>query len=62
VHAVVVERAPVDDSDLVAFARARLASYKVPRTLSRIDEIPRTASGKTLKRELRAVYGDSRSA
>jgi acyl-coenzyme A synthetase/AMP-(fatty) acid ligase len=34
----------------------------VPRTFSRIDEIPRTASGKTLKRELRAVYGESRSA
>jgi len=62
VHAVVVERTPVDDDALVAFARERLASYKVPRTFSRIDEIPRTASGKTLKRELRAVYGDSRSA
>jgi fatty-acyl-CoA synthase/long-chain acyl-CoA synthetase len=62
VHAVVVERVPVDDGALVAFARERLAGYKVPRTLSRIDEIPRTASGKTLKRELRAVYGESRSA
>ena len=62
VHAVVVEREPVEDGALVAFARERLASYKVPRTFSRIDEIPRTASGKTLKRELRAVYSDSRSA
>jgi fatty-acyl-CoA synthase/long-chain acyl-CoA synthetase len=62
VHAVVVARGSVEDHDLAAFARERLASYKVPRTFSRIDEIPRTASGKTLKRELRAVYGDSRSA
>jgi fatty-acyl-CoA synthase/long-chain acyl-CoA synthetase len=62
VHAVVVERHSVEDDALAAFARERLAGYKVPRTFSRLDEIPRTASGKTLKRDLRAVYGDSRSA
>jgi acyl-CoA synthetase (AMP-forming)/AMP-acid ligase II len=59
VHAVVVEREPLSDHDLVAFARERLASYKVPRSVSRITEIPRTASGKTLKRELRQPYWDN---
>jgi len=56
VHAAIVEREPLDDDSLTAFARERLASYKVPRSVSRIAEIPRTASGKTLKRELRAPY------
>ena len=56
VHAAVVEREPIDDEAIAAFARERLASYKVPRSVSRIAEIPRTASGKTLKRELRAPY------
>jgi acyl-CoA synthetase (AMP-forming)/AMP-acid ligase II len=56
VHAVLVERDDVSDEDIAAFARERLAGYKVPRSFSRISEIPRTASGKTLKRELRAPY------
>ena len=33
--------------------RAQLADYKVPRRLEILDEFPRTASGKVLKRELR---------
>jgi fatty-acyl-CoA synthase/long-chain acyl-CoA synthetase len=59
VHAVLVERSPVSDGDIAAFARDRLAGYKVPRSFSRINEIPRTASGKTLKRELRAPYWET---
>ena len=59
VHAVLVEREPVSDDDLTAFSRERLASYKVPRSFSRISEIPRTASGKTLKRDLRAPYWEN---
>jgi fatty-acyl-CoA synthase len=35
-------------------AREALASYKVPRTIQRVDELPRTATGKVLKRELLA--------
>ena len=49
------EAAPAVE-ELVAFARARLAGYKVPRVVSFVDELPRTASGKVLKRELRQRY------
>jgi long-chain acyl-CoA synthetase len=38
---------------LVAFARERLAGYKLPRSVEFVDEFPRTPSGKVLKRELR---------
>jgi acyl-CoA synthetase (AMP-forming)/AMP-acid ligase II len=38
---------------LVAFARERLAGYKLPRSVEFVDDFPRTPSGKVLKRELR---------
>jgi long-chain acyl-CoA synthetase len=39
--------------DLIAFARERLAGYKLPRAVELVDDLPRTPSGKVLKRELR---------
>jgi long-chain acyl-CoA synthetase len=42
--------------DLIAFARERLAGYKLPRSIDFVDELPRTPSGKVLKRELRKRY------
>jgi len=39
--------------DLIAFARERLAGYKLPRSVEFVNELPRTPSGKVLKRELR---------
>ena len=42
--------------ELIAFARSRLAGYKLPRIVEFVDELPRTPSGKVLKRELRERY------
>jgi fatty-acyl-CoA synthase len=42
--------------DMVAFCRERLASYKVPRQMEIIGEIPRNPSGKALKKDLREPY------
>jgi len=55
VVAVVCARAghAVDGADLVAFCRERIASYKKPRHVVFIDALPRNASGKVLKRQLR---------
>jgi long-chain acyl-CoA synthetase len=39
---------------LVAHCRERLAAYKAPRTIELRDELPKTTSGKILRRELRA--------
>jgi long-chain acyl-CoA synthetase len=55
VKALVI-RAPgaaVSAEELIAFARGRLAGYKLPRSVEFVDELPRTPSGKVLKRELR---------
>ena len=41
-------------AELIDFCKARLASYKYPRLLEIMDELPKTATGKLLRRELRA--------
>jgi long-chain acyl-CoA synthetase len=45
--------ASVAPDALVAYARERLAAYKYPRLVEIVDELPKTASGKILRRELR---------
>ena len=40
-------------AELIGFARERLAAYKVPREVVLLPEIPKTASGKILRRQLR---------
>jgi long-chain acyl-CoA synthetase len=44
--------------DLVAFAKDRMAAYKYPREIEILDELPKTATGKLLRRELRAREAD----
>ncbi|QYJ08150.1 fatty acid--CoA ligase [Qipengyuania flava] len=50
----------VDPNDIIAFTRERLAGFKVPKTVDVIPEMPRNASGKILRRELRAPYWEGR--
>ena len=64
VHATVV-RSPgssLTGEEITAFAREHLASYKVPRSVDFTGELPRTGSGKLLKRQLRAPYWAGRTA
>jgi acyl-CoA synthetase (AMP-forming)/AMP-acid ligase II len=44
--------AELTESDLQAHVRRHLARYKVPREILFVDELPRNATGKILKREL----------
>ena len=39
--------------EIIAFAKERMAAYKYPRRVEILDEIPKTVSGKVLRRELR---------
>jgi long-chain acyl-CoA synthetase len=45
--------ASVTPEELIAFCRERMAAYKYPRQVEIVDEIPKTVSGKVLRRELR---------
>jgi long-chain acyl-CoA synthetase len=47
--------------ELIAFARERLASYKVPRTIDFEERLPRLDTGKILTRELRDPYWRDRN-
>ncbi len=43
--------------ELIEFCRQQLASFKRPRSVVFVDELPRTSTGKVLKRVLREQYG-----
>jgi len=42
-----------EPEELIAFCKARMAAYKYPRQVEIVDEIPKTVTGKVLRRELR---------
>ncbi|MEV7190974.1 FadD3 family acyl-CoA ligase [Streptomyces sp. NPDC093510] len=60
--AYVVRRpgAVVTADDLIAWARREMANYKVPRAVEFVAELPRNASGKVVKGELRGRTGELR--
>jgi fatty-acyl-CoA synthase/long-chain acyl-CoA synthetase len=64
VHAILVLRrgAQLSQDQIIAHARGKLAGYKVPRSLSFMDEIPRNGSGKILKRDLRKPFWEGRKS
>jgi fatty-acyl-CoA synthase len=53
-YVVLREGADVSSDDVNAHVKANLASYKTPREVEFLDELPRNATGKVLKRELQA--------
>ncbi|WP_406304405.1 FadD3 family acyl-CoA ligase [Streptomyces sp. NBC_00885] len=53
-YAVRRRGATVTADDLIAWSRREMANYKVPRVVEFVGELPRNASGKVLKGELRA--------
>ena len=44
----------LDEAELRAWSRTRLASYKVPQEITVVSEFPRTAAGKIQKHVLRS--------
>jgi fatty-acyl-CoA synthase len=54
--------ATVDEAELLAWCRERLASYKCPRSVDVVVELPRDPSGKLFKRLLRAPYWEGRDS
>jgi acyl-CoA synthetase (AMP-forming)/AMP-acid ligase II len=58
VKAVVVLKhgAAADVSDILSFARSRIAAFKVPKSVDFVDALPRNAAGKVLRRQLQEPY------
>ena len=62
VKAIVVKKpdAEVTAAALIAWARERIAGYKLPKSVDFVDALPRNPTGKILKRELRNPYWGDR--
>jgi long-chain acyl-CoA synthetase len=43
--------------ELIAFCKERMAAYKYPRSIELVGELPKTVTGKILRRELREPAG-----
>jgi acyl-CoA synthetase (AMP-forming)/AMP-acid ligase II len=51
--AVIVKKGSLSEKDVKDYVKKNLAGYKAPRDVVFVDELPRTSTGKVLKRELK---------
>lgn len=58
--AFIVKNSPVTEDELLEFCRGKLAKYKIPKYFYFIDEIPRNASKKILRRKLRTFISNEK--
>ena len=65
VHAVVIpvagQAGAVSADEIVSWCRDNLAHFKCPKSVEFVDSLPRTTTGKVLKRELREQLSQARS-
>ena len=63
VKAVVVPRPgrTIDEAKIIEHARRKIAAFKTPKSVDVIAEMPRNASGKILRRELRGPYWEGKT-
>jgi acyl-CoA synthetase (AMP-forming)/AMP-acid ligase II len=62
VKAIVVKKPGFEPTphEIIAWARERIAGYKLPKSVDFTATIPRNPSGKVLRRELRKPYWEGR--
>jgi fatty-acyl-CoA synthase len=62
VKAIVVKKEGTNPqpAEIIAWARERIAGYKLPKSVDFVETIPRNPSGKVLRRELRKPYWEGR--
>jgi long-chain acyl-CoA synthetase len=41
--------------DIIGFCQEHMAAYKIPRAVQFVDDLPKTSTGKVMRRELRAL-------
>jgi len=62
VKAVVVKKPGIQamEQELVEFVKSRLSHYKAPKSVDFMDELPKTGSGKIMKRAIKSAYWKGR--
>lgn len=58
---VLADGETLTEDEVIAFCRTKLGGYKIPRKVDFMDELPRNASGKVLKKDLREPYWQGHS-
>jgi acyl-CoA synthetase (AMP-forming)/AMP-acid ligase II len=65
VHAVIIpvagQAGAVSAEEIISWCRDNLAHFKCPKSVEFVDSLPRTTTGKVLKRELREQLSQARS-
>ncbi len=56
-YVVLKPGAPADAESILALCRAELAAYKAPRAIQFVADLPKTSTGKIMRRELRKLDG-----
>jgi fatty-acyl-CoA synthase len=51
-----VTTGPELEQEIIAFVKSKIASFKAPRSVQFVDDLPRTETGKLIKRELKRMY------
>jgi long-chain acyl-CoA synthetase len=44
------------EQEIIAYVKSKIASFKAPRTIRFVDELPRSEAGKLMKSQLKAMY------
>ena len=57
-YVVLRDGAVGDAEDIIAFCRRELAAYKVPREVQFVPDLPKTSTGKVMRRELHTLDAD----
>jgi len=55
---VLKEGAKLTETEVIEYCQEKLARFKIPKSVLFVENLPRTAAGKVLKRELRQRYGE----
>jgi fatty-acyl-CoA synthase len=53
---VLKPEAQLTEAELLEFSRSQLAHYKCPRAVDFVESLPKTGTGKILKKDLRKKY------
>jgi len=56
-YVVLKSNAHVSEAEVIAFCREKLANYKLPRSVKFVADLPKTSTGKIMRRQLKTLDG-----
>jgi len=53
---ILAEDSSINENEIIAYSREKIAGFKCPKTIKFVNEIPRNPTGKVLRKDLREPY------